>query len=114
MSTPNSTVRPAAATDPLSDNEIAARLLAANKKQQELDRVCARLEAESSHLTKQYEEARAEAKRLYGTDDLKALRELLVKAREEGTRALLAYEKSLESLEQVLQSIDGPDSGMAP
>jgi chromosome segregation ATPase len=72
----------------------------------ELDRERTTAKANLANATRQLAELKAEAKNLYGTDDLDALRVKLQEMREQNERKRAEYQRHLEEIEAKLTEVD--------
>lgn len=70
--------------------------------QERRNRVSVRLEAEKQAL----DAAKEEARRLFGTDDLVALREQYRKLQEENERRVVEFSMALDTVESALSDIE--------
>src|SRR5262249_25120112 len=72
----------------------------------ELDRARVTAEANLKNATEQLAELKEEAMKLYGTDDLDALRAKLQEMREQNERKRAEYQRHLEEIEAKLTEVD--------
>jgi TolA-binding protein len=76
------------------------------KRHRDLERTKIRAEAELRNLEQQLGEAKGEAKRLFGTDDLAELKALLERMREENLRKRRDYQAHLDEIEAGLAAAE--------
>jgi chromosome segregation ATPase len=72
----------------------------------ELDRARVTAQANLRNATEQLAELKEEAMKLYGTDDLDALRAKLQEMREQNERKRAEYQRHLEEIEAKLTEVD--------
>ncbi len=65
-----------------------------------------RVEAERSNSEKQLAELQDKARKLYDTDDLESLRELLTNMRAENERRRREYQEHLDAIERDLSAVE--------
>lgn len=89
----------------MNEQEVIAALEEQNKRQQKLDQWKSKLEASIEHYLNEYKKACKEAKELFGSDDLKTLREELERRKEENKKTLSEYKSRLDEQEKQLADI---------
>lgn len=88
------------------ESSKAADIEALKKRHKVLDTERTTAQANLANATKQLAELKDEARKLYGTDDLDALRKKLQEMRDENERKRAEYQKHLEEVEAKLAEVD--------
>lgn len=97
----------------MTEQEVITALEEQNKRQQKLDQWKSKLEASIEHYLNEYKKACKEARELFGSDDLKELREELERRKAENKKALAEYMAKLDEQEKQLTDIQSTLSDIA-
>lgn len=81
------------------------------QRYEQLNRMKIRIEAERANSEKRLAELQDKARRLYGTDDLEALRLMLEEMRAENERRRAAYQEHLDTIERDLAEVEANHQG---
>jgi hypothetical protein len=90
----------------IQPNKAAAELEQLRKRHTELDRAKAKAEANLKTALDSLELLKAEARRLFGTDDLPELRRKLEEMRKSNQQKLTEYQQHLQQIETSLAEVE--------